>query len=103
MGILQTLFGIGSGNDQIKDFLAQGAAIIDVRTPGEFSAGHVPGSKNIPLQQVSERVKEIRKLNKPVILCCASGMRSGQATQILKREGITCMNGGGWAQVRSVV
>lgn len=103
MGLLQRLFGIGSSNDQILDYLKQGAKIIDVRTPGEFKMGHVDTSKNIPLQQISGRISEVKKWNKPVILCCASGMRSKQATQILKNHGIDCINAGSWNQLDSVV
>ena len=44
---------------------------------------------------------EIKKLNKPVIACCASGMRSSQATSILKQNGIEAMNGGGWSGLQN--
>lgn len=57
--------------------------IIDVRSPGEFSGGHVKGSKNIPLQKIESQVKKIKKMNKPVVAYCASGGRSDQA-QILQ-------------------
>jgi len=94
MGILDFLFG--NKTKIIKDFASRGAVIIDVRTKEEFSGGAIPGSKNIPLQQISKRVSEIKKWNKPVILCCASGMRSGSATGVLKSKGIEAVNGGGW-------
>ncbi len=68
--------------------------IIDVRTPQEFRGGHVAGSINIPLQEVPQRLKEIRQFNQPLILCCASGGRSGQATQFLSQHQIECVNGG---------
>ena len=51
--------------------------IIDVRSYGEFMGGHVAGSINIPLQEITQRLDEIKALPKPVILCCASGNRSG--------------------------
>jgi rhodanese-related sulfurtransferase len=73
--------------------------IIDVRTPQEFRGGHVAGSINIPLQEIPQRVKEIRQFNQPVILCCASGGRSGQATQFLSGHQIECVNGGSWMDV----
>lgn len=73
--------------------------IVDVRTPSEFQGGHVAGSINIPLQEVPKRVEEIKTLRKPILLCCASGMRSGQATTYLKNLGIDCENGGGWLEV----
>jgi rhodanese-related sulfurtransferase len=73
--------------------------IVDVRTTSEFQGGHVAGSINIPLQEVPRRLEEIREFHQPILLCCASGMRSGQATTYLKSLGIDCENGGGWAEV----
>ncbi|MEZ4720409.1 MAG: rhodanese-like domain-containing protein [Flavobacteriales bacterium] len=101
MGLLDALFG-GGGN-QAKELLDKGAVVIDVRTPAEFAGGHVKGSKNIPLQTIQSKVNDIKKLNKPVVACCASGMRSGQATDILQRAGIEAVNGGPWTKVNSLV
>lgn len=75
------------------------ATIIDVRTRGEFMGGHVAGSINIPLQEIQQRVEDIRAMQQPVILCCASGARSAQATAFLQRSGIACENGGSWLDV----
>lgn len=73
--------------------------IVDVRTPSEFSGGNVSGSINIPLQEVQQRLDEIKSLPQPIILCCASGNRSGQATAFLKSVGVDCENGGSWLDV----
>jgi len=73
--------------------------IVDVRSRGEFQGGHVAGSINIPLNEVPERVDEIRNMPQPIILCCASGGRSAQATAFLKKKGVDCENGGGWMEV----
>ena len=73
--------------------------IIDVRTRAEFSGGHVANSLNIPLQEIQQRLEEIKKMPQPIILCCASGNRSGQATAFLKSIGIDCENGGSWLDV----
>lgn len=94
MGIFSFLFG--NKTKQIQDFTSRGAIILDVRTKGEYQGGAIPGSKNIPLQQVATRMAEIKKWNKPVITCCASGMRSGSAAAILRSNGVEVMNGGGW-------
>jgi len=94
MGLLDFIFG-NKGN-KIKDFSDRGAIILDVRSKAEYDGGAIPGSKHIPLQQVAAKVNEIKKWNKPVICCCASGMRSGSASAILKSNGIESMNGGGW-------
>jgi len=73
--------------------------IVDVRTIEEFRGGHVAGSINIPLQEVVARVEEIKAMPQPIIFCCASGGRSGQATQYFKSLGIDCENGGSWLDV----
>lgn len=86
----------GNKSKKITDFRSRGAVILDVRTKGEYNAGAIPGSKNIPLQQIAVKVSEIKKWNKPVITCCASGVRSGSAAAILRSNGIEAMNGGGW-------
>ena len=97
------LFGGGADDVKVKEMLTDGAVIVDVRTPGEFQGGHVVGSKNIPLQEVGSKVNKLKKLNKPIVLCCASGNRSGQATDFLKSKGIDCENGGSWTRVNSMI
>lgn len=74
------------------------ATIVDVRSQGEFMGGHVAGSINIPLQEIPARVEEFRDM-KNLVLCCASGNRSGQATMFLRQHGIECENGGSWMDV----
>ena len=69
--------------------------IVDVRTPGEFVGGHVAGSVNIPLNEVVSRIDELMKMQ-PMVLCCASGGRSGQAADYLTEQGLDVVNGGGW-------
>ncbi len=74
--------------------------IVDVRTPGEFFSGNVFGSVNIPLQELQSRVDEFRNMKGSIVLCCASGNRSGMATQYLKQLGFEKVyNGGSWIEV----
>lgn len=73
--------------------------IIDVRTPAEFMGGHVQGSINIPLQEVPARIAEIKSMSQPIVLCCASGVRSEKAMLFLRQHGIECSNCGGWLDV----
>ena len=73
--------------------------IVDVRTRGEFMGGNVEGSINIPLQEIQQRLDEIKSLHQPIILCCASGSRSRQAAAFLQGCGIECENGGSWFDV----
>lgn len=93
MGLFSNIFG---SKLDVKDLMDQGAVIIDVRSAAEYASGHIQGSKNIPLNTISGKVAKFKKLDKPVILCCASGNRSGQATRILQAEGVDAHNGGGW-------
>lgn len=64
------------------------AVVIDVCGPGEFAAGHVPGSKNIPLGELEGKLAAaVKNKNLPLILVCQSGMRSGRAVAIAKKLG----------------
>ena len=75
--------------------------IVDVRTEEEFSEGNVKGSINIPLHEVVDRVEELKKIQ-PLVLCCLSGNRSGQATAFLQAQGCNDVyNGGGWEIVNA--
>lgn len=98
MGILSALFGNKPKVD-LGELIANGAQIIDVRTPQEYKTGHIKGSKNIPLDKLNSQIGKINK-NKPVITCCASGMRSGSAKGILAKSGFDVHNGGGWTNLR---
>lgn len=82
-----------------KSLLENGAVIIDVRSAGEFASGSVLGSENIPLGNISSRMKDIKSLNVPIICVCASGMRSGAAKGQLKAAGIDAYNGGAWTKM----
>jgi phage shock protein E len=83
----------------LKEFVKHNAVVVDVRTAGEFSSGHVAGSVNIPLQELALRLDQVRAMKQPIVLCCASGNRSGQAMLLLKSQGIDCVNGGPWFEV----
>lgn len=83
----------------ISELLAQGAQVVDVRTPEEFISGNVPNSINIPLNEVPLRIEEFKEMDQPIVLCCLSGGRSGQATSFLQANGVDCYNGGGWMDV----
>jgi len=77
----------------------QGALFVDVRSAGEFASGNAPGTVNIPLQELGKRLAEIPK-SAPVVLCCASGTRSGMASMVLKKNGYTQVyNVGTWGKL----
>jgi phage shock protein E len=93
------MFGRLFKKTDYKKLLNYGAVIIDVRSPGEYKGGAVPGSENIPLGNIPGRLKQIKSLNVPVICVCASGMRSGAASGQLKAAGIESYNGGPWTKM----
>lgn len=95
MGFLDFI-GLGNKISAIEEYTKNGAIIIDVRSNEEYRSGHVIGSKNIPLPTLQHEIDKIKSWNKPIIACCQSGMRSAQATSILNKNGIDCINGGGW-------
>jgi phage shock protein E len=95
MSFLDSLFGKKEKTDY-KELMQQGAIVIDVRSAAEFRSGHVPGSVNIALEQIGASVNNLKQKNKPLILVCRSGARSGMATGILKNAGLEAYNGGPW-------
>ena len=89
-------FSGGSNTNAIKEYLEKGAIILDVRTDAEWNDGHVEGSKLITLNEVPNKVNEIKAWNKPVIIVCKSGGRAGTALSYLKDAGVDAINGGAW-------
>jgi len=76
------------------------AVFVDVRTPSEFEEAHAPNAINIPLDQIVNRVDEIRAFQRSVVLYCGSGNRSEMATVLLKQKGMqNVVNGGGLDEV----
>lgn len=92
-GLLWQLFMRSAGNE-VNPVAAtllinrEDAVVIDVREADEYAAGHLPEARNIPLSKLADRAGEIEKFkDKPVIVCCASGMRSGKACSELSKLG----------------
>jgi rhodanese-related sulfurtransferase len=99
MQILKNLFGLGPKVD-FKELLRNGAQIIDVRTEAEFRNGHIKGALNIPLNKLSAHCSKLKK-DKPIITCCASGIRSASAKSMLQANGFSQVyNGGGWTTLQ---
>jgi rhodanese-related sulfurtransferase len=95
MEFLKRLLGAGPKAD-FKQLINEGATILDVRTKSEYHTGHIKGSVNIPLDMLPNSISKINN-KKPVIVCCASGMRSSSAKRILHSNGFTDVhNAGGW-------
>jgi phage shock protein E len=85
----------GSEAAMAQEKIRLGAAVIDVRTPGEFKGGHYEGARNIPLQDLPDRLTEVGDKKKAVVVYCASGMRSAQAARILTGAGFSDVTNAG--------
>lgn len=72
-----------------RTLVAAGVKVIDVRTPSEFEAGHVPGALNIPHGEIAQRHAEIGPASTPTLLYCRTGHRSGIAIAALREKGFT--------------
>ena len=72
--------------NELKD---KNKLFIDVRTPGEYKGNHIREFKNIPLNLLSQKAEKELSKDKEVIVICQSGMRSGQASKLLKKLGYT--------------
>jgi phage shock protein E len=94
---LATKFFVGiAPRERVTDALDKGAAVIDVRTPAEYARGHYRGAVNIPLGDLTRRMDEVGDKERPVIVYCASGGRSGVARRMLMKSGYTnVLNAGG--------
>jgi rhodanese-related sulfurtransferase len=80
--------------EEVQARIAAGGAVLDVRSPGEFRSGAFPGAINIPLPSLGVRLAEVVR-GRPVVVYCASGMRSAGAVRFLRRAGYDAVNGGG--------
>ena len=85
--------------EEIKEYLAKGAIVLDVRTKEEWDEGHTEGAEHIVLTVIPSEIERIKSWGKPIIAVCRSGGRSGQATQFLANQGIDIINGGPWGNV----
>ena len=83
----------------LPELKSSGATFVDVRSAAEFAGANAPGTINIPLQELGRRLGEIPK-SSPVVLCCASGTRSGMAKLMLRKNGyLNVHNIGTWSKL----
>ena len=75
--------------------------VVDVRSPGEFAAGHIEGAVNLPLDRLAQDAATLLPDKQaPLMLCCVSGARSGLGVQLLRQQGYeNAVNGGGVGSV----
>jgi phage shock protein E len=77
---------------EARELVRAGARLVDVRTPGEFAAGHIPGAVNLPVQQLAVRMSELEPKAAAVVVYCRSGHRSGTAARMLKNAGFASVH-----------
>ena len=98
---IKNLLGFGPSVNY-AELVKQGAIILDVRSKGEYAGGHIKGSINISVDQLSSNLSKLKDKEKHIITCCASGMRSASAKSILKSNGYANVyNGGAWQSLNN--
>lgn len=100
--LLRSLMG-GGENPELAQIVKSGAYLVDVRTPEEFSSGHVKGSVNIPLDSIPKQLGKF-KGKSHIVVFCRSGNRSGQAKAFLNQNGFgNVTNGGTWQDINAIL
>ncbi|MBI4952647.1 MAG: rhodanese-like domain-containing protein [Myxococcales bacterium] len=92
LGVIVVLFFLTTrlgkvSSEAARKLVSEGALLVDVRSPGEFAGGHLDGAINVPVDAVGARASELVGRGKPIVVYCASGMRSGSAASRLKKAG----------------
>ncbi|MEZ0486728.1 rhodanese-like domain-containing protein [Fibrella aquatica] len=95
INLVKAVFGRAGNSSKLDEVLAQGAVIVDVRSAGEFASGHAKGAVNIPLDQLEAKMSKIKGYRQPIVVCCASGMRSARAKAFLAGQGIADLHDAG--------
>jgi phage shock protein E len=72
---------------EARKLVSGGAKLVDVRSPGEFGSGHIPGAVNVPVGELGAKLKLLGAKDQPVVVYCASGARSAMARSVLKAQG----------------
>lgn len=99
---LKSLFGFEKID--YAQLVKNGAIILDVRSKGEYDGGHIKGSINISVNQLENNLHRFKDKDKPIVTCCASGMRSATAKSMLKSNGYTQVyNGGVWQSLQNKI
>ena len=100
---IKNLFGLGT-EVNYAELVKQGAIILDVRSKAEYDMGHIKGAANISVDALNNNLSRLKDKNKPIITCCASGMRSASAKSILIANGyMQVHNGGSWSSLQNKI
>lgn len=92
VGYFMFMKGGDVSSAEARKLVQSGARLVDVRTPDEFAAGHIPGAINIPVQQLESRIHELEPKDGTLVLYCRSGRRSGDAARTLKGAGFALVH-----------
>ena len=98
MGFLEFIFG--AKKIKVNEYLKNGAVILDVRTKREWDKGHIDSAIHIPIDELKEKVEELKAIDKPFVVCCESGVRAAKAAKYLVLNNINATNGGGWVSLK---
>lgn len=100
MQFIRKLFGLKPPVN-FSELVQNKAIIIDVRTVAEFKSGCIKKSVNIPVNDLPKKLNKLKDKNQPIITCCASGIRSAMARQLLQSNGFkNVYNGGSWHRLQ---
>lgn len=95
---LKKLFGIGPGVNYAQ-LIQDGAIVLDVRTPSEFSRGHIDGAINIPIETLRDNMHQLANKRKLIIACCTDGSKSWYAKNLLDSTGYSVVDAGNWVKL----
>jgi phage shock protein E len=97
---LKQLFGIGPGVDY-GQLIREGAIVLDVRTPAEFSQAHLAGAINIPIETLRDNMHQLVNKHNPIIACCTDGSKSWYAKNLLDANGYRRVyDAGSWLKLQ---
>lgn len=100
-GVIRNLFD--KGNHSLKEAIAQGAFLVDVRSPEEFAGGSVKGAVNIPVKEISRQWTRFKGKDR-IIVFCSMGVRAAKAKKMLEAHGFrSVINGKTWRKVSKLV
>lgn len=89
------MFSVSNQQPRHRELVRNGALLLDVRTPDEYAAQHVPGASNIPVDQLPARLAEVGPASRPIVVYCRSGARSARAAAFLRASGYDVHDIGG--------
>ena len=100
---LLSLLGFGECKVKVLDFLDRDSQIIDLRLPEIFSRESLKGSINMDQYEVYLKIDEMKAFNKPLLICCRSGLRSDEVAAVLRNAGLEALNAGKYRRLKRIL